>query len=250
MPKVGIVFRCRGLAVFLALSWLAVIGLRGSALAAGPETPASPVAAGNPAEIGVLLLPATDTEPWAASVLTQRQDVVRSRLEREFLGRGFKTYHESLALAAAGKAPKIDLADPVKRTAENLEALARRTGANWVVSVDVQEVAENPELSNGASFRCFCRVALKVWDTKQHAWRADGVFTGNDQGASGSPVWRFLNSIDDAARVAIASVLDRYPVVIDMGEPMQFGDYLRGQTQAFVPKVGEPFGGLKLTGPQ
>lgn len=200
----------------------------------------------NAANIGVLLLPATDTEPWAANVLGQRQLVVRRRLQHDFLARGFKVYNEALAQVAADVSPKIDLTDPLSRSAKTLDALAARSGARWIVSVDVQQVADEPGKADDGRFHCFCRVSLKLWDAADRTWRADGVFTGHDQGGHNSPVWLFMESIDEATRVALASVVDEYPVVVDMGAVGPIVDYLAAETRPFVPKIGQPLGGLSL----
>jgi hypothetical protein len=214
--------------------------------AAGAPGPSNTPAAAAPAKIGVLLLPPTDTEPWSANVLGQRQLAVRRRLQHDLLSRGFTLYPESLAEVAAAQAPKIDLVAPGNRTGDTLAALAKRSGAHWVVSVEVQEVAEDPKRSEGMKFHCFCRVDLKVWDATRRTWLANGRAVGHDQGDRNSPVWLFMEAIDDATRVAIAPVISAYPVVVDMGAIGPIGDYLSGKSEPFTPHVGQPLGGLSL----
>ena len=244
MAKFPIIHQPRAVAPACRLVFLVAVALL--AFAAGAETPSKPAAPSKPGDIGVLLLPATDTEPWAANVLLQRQDVVRRRLQHDFLARGFKLYGEALAQSTAATAPRVDLSNPAQRTAENLDELAKRTGANWIVSLDVQQVADDPAKTDEAHFHCFCRVQFKVWDAVQRKWRVDGTFTGHDRGDRQSPIWLFMEAIDEATRVALASVLDPYPVVVDMGDVGPVADYLAGQTGPFVPQPGRPLGGASV----
>jgi hypothetical protein len=201
-----------------------------------------------PSQTGVLLLPPVDTEPWAKDVLAQRQFVVRRRLQYEFLSRQFKLYGETLALPAAHRAPSVDLADPTARTAANLDRLARRTGADWVVSVNVQEVKDDPASAPGPNpppFHCHCLVKLKVWDASRRGWLAWGACLGHDEGGTSLPVFLFMESIDDAAKNAARTVVGAYPAVVPLSDIAQTSDYLAGQTEPFIGKPGVTFAGLQ-----
>jgi hypothetical protein len=196
-----------------------------------------------PSRTGVLLLPALDTEPWAASVLLQRQLVVRRRAEYEFIARQFNVSGETLAFLAAQRPPQIDLAAVSGRTSANLDALADRTGVNWVVSLTVQEVAGDPHALDG-NFHCHCQVWLQVWDATRHGWLENGPFVGHDLGGKASPVWLFKESIDEATRVSLSRLIGPYAQVVKMAPVSSVGDYLRGQTEAFVGDPKVPFAGF------
>ncbi|HEX3729896.1 MAG TPA: hypothetical protein VHV47_08830 [Opitutaceae bacterium] len=211
---------------------------------AGYPAGASAPAAVAPRETGVLLLPALDTEPWAPNVLAQRQLVVRWRLEHDFIERRFRVSGEALAERAAGLEPKIDLGRDGARTPANLDELARRAGAAWVVSLTVEEVAEdNPP--DPSHFRCHCRILTRIRDAAHHRWLADGPAVGHDDSGSSSPVWLFMSAIDDATRAAVAPVLSPYPAAVKVARIGSIGDYLAGQTEPFVGDPAREFSGLK-----
>jgi hypothetical protein len=202
-----------------------------------------------PPRTGVLLLPALDTEPWSANVLAQRQLIVRRRVEYEFIARQFKVSGEALARRAAELPPQIDLSTESGRSEPNLDALAGRTGASWVVGLTVQEVAADAR-APGGDFHCHCQVLLRIWDATRHGWMENGSYIGHDTGGSSSPVWLFKESIDSATQVALAPLLGRYPETIRVAPVNTVGDYLKGQTDAFVGDPKVPFAGMGKMWPE
>lgn len=212
------------------------------ALAGSPARASAPAAI-VPRETGVLLLPALDTEPWSEHVLGQRQLVARWRLEHDFIERQFRVSGETLAARAAALAPRIDLAQGAARTPENLDELGRRAGTAWVVSITVEEVAEDKS-SDSDRFQCHCRLRAEIRDTVHHRWLADGPVIGHDSAGSSSPVWLFMSAIDDAVRAAAAPVLSPYPAVVKVARIGSVGDYLTGQQEPFTGDAGREFAGL------
>jgi len=195
-----------------------------------------------PRETSVLLLPPLDATPDRADMLAPRRLVIRHREEYEFITRQFKVLGEAMAARAADAAPKIDLADLSARTAENLDLLAKRTGADWVVSIIVQE-AKGDSSAGQDAFKVRTRVFLQIWDARRQGWLVNGTYTGQDSDG-GSPVFVFENSLDDATKGSLADILSVYPEVVSVAEESGLKDYLRGQTEPFVGDPKLPFSGL------
>jgi hypothetical protein len=186
-----------------------------------------------PQETGVLLLPALDATRDAANMQAPRQLVIRHRQQAEFIARHFKMLGETLALKAAGVSPAVDLATLSARTAENLDLLGKRAGAEWVVHTVVED-AQADETSAG--FIAKTRLLLQVWDVRRHDWLVNDRYTGEATG-SGAPPMIFLRSLDNATKGALASVLDAYPAVVTVEGEDSLADYLADQT---APVVGDP----------
>jgi hypothetical protein len=193
-----------------------------------------------PRETGVLLLPALDATADAAHMLAPRQLVIRHREEYEFITRQFKMLGETMAAGAAKTAPNIDLGNLSARSAGNLDVLAQRTGATWVVSI-VVEKAELEPVADGDRVRT--RVRLEIWDARRHGWLARTPYTGEAYGG-GSPVFMFKNSLDEAVKGALATLLHSYPPVVTVLQENSLNDYLADQTTPFVGDPKTPFSGL------
>lgn len=161
-----------------------------------------------PRETRVLLLPPLDATPDAAHMLAPRGWVIRQREEHEFVTRQFKTLGEALAAKAADGVPRIKLVDLSARTAGNLDLLAKRSGADWVVSLVVLE-AKGDSSAGKSAFEVRTRVLLQVWDARRHGWLANGSFTGQDS-SGGSPVFLFRNSLDEAVKGSLGNLLNAY----------------------------------------
>ena len=195
-----------------------------------------------PRETSVLLLPALDVTPDSAHMQAPRQLVIRHREEYEFITRQFKMLGEAMAAKVADSSPKIDLAGSSARTSANLDLLAKRTGADWVVSIVVQEVTMDSSAGNG--FKVQNRLLLQVWDARRHGWLANNPYTGQLTGG-GSPVLLFKDSLGDATKGSLANLLSAYPPVVTVESEYSLTDYLAGQTQPFVGDPKTPFTGLK-----
>ena len=195
-----------------------------------------------PHETGVLLLPTLDTTGDSGHMQAPRQLVVRHRIEYEFITRRFKMLGETMAAKAAEADPKIELGDLSARTAGSLDLMAKRTGADWVVAIVVEEA--KLDSSAGGEFKVHTRVRLQVWDARRHGWLAHNPYTGQ-AGGGGSPVFVFKSSLDDATRGSLGNLLGVYPRVVTVLQEDSLNDYLAGQTRPFVGSPKKPFSGLK-----
>lgn len=198
------------------------------------DDPPGPPSLKAPRETGVLLLPALDATKDAANMQAPRQAVIRHRQQAEFITRQFKMLGETLAFKAADVSPAIDLTQLSARTAENLDSLAKRAWADWVVHMVVEDVDANSDASGG--FTINTRVLLRVWDVRRQDWLINQQFTGQATGG-GVPVMIFMRSLDNATKGALANVLGAYPALVTVEEEDSLTDYLAGQT---VPVVGDP----------
>jgi len=215
-------------------------------LTAGPARPAERLPAARQATARatrVLLLPALDATPDAAHMLAARGAVIRHREEYEFITRQFTMLGEAMAARAAGESPRIRLDDVSGRTAGNLDLLARRTGADWVVSIVVLEAKADSSAGHSA-FSVRTQVRLQVWDARRHGWLANGAFTGTDSGGD-SPVFLFKDSLDAAVKGCLGDLLGGYGAVVTVVGERDLRDYLAGQTTPFVGDAQTPFSGLK-----
>jgi len=223
------------------------LGLRGGhfLLAALPvqadETLLAPVRV-KPGETGVLLLPALDATADSAHMLAPRQLVIRHREEYEFITRRFKMLGEGLAAKVAAAAPGIELGDLSARTARNLDVLAQRTGADWVVTLVVEEATLDP--AAGGEFEVRTRVRLQIWDARRHGWLARTSYTAEATGG-GSPVFVFKRSLDGAVKGSLRDFLLLYAPVVPVQREDSLTDYLAGQTGPFIGEPGKPFSGLE-----
>jgi len=129
-----------------------------------------------------------------------------------------------MAAKAADAVPKIKLADISARTAGNMDMLARRTGADWVVSTVVQEAKADSSAGHSA-FKVRTRVLLQVWDARRQGWLANGPYTGEDNGHS-SPIFGFKNSLDEAVKGSLGDILGAYVPVTSLTGERDLTDYL------------------------
>jgi hypothetical protein len=216
-------------------------------LTTSPASAEKPLPPGHviPRETSVLLLPPLDATPDSAHMLTPRSSVIRHREEYEFITRQFRMLGETMAANAAHDVPQIKLIDLSARTAANMDLLAKRTGADWVVSIVVQEV-KGDSSAGQSPFKVRTRVLLQVWDARRHGWLADAPYTAEDSGG-GSPIFVFKNSLDVAAKGSLGNLLDAYAPVVSVDGEGSMKDYLAGQKQPFVGDPKTPFSGLKNT---
>lgn len=194
-----------------------------------------------PQDTAVLLLPVLDATSDSKNMEAPRRSVIRHREQVEFITRQFRMLGDSLAIKAAAVSPEIDLASVGARTEKNLDLLAHRANADWVVSLVVQDVDCNQ--TEGNEFKISTRLVLQVWNARLHEWIVNAPFTGDADG-QGSPVMIFLRSLESAAKVSLADLLKAYPQVVPVGLEESHVDYLAGQTQVWVGNVKETFSGL------
>jgi hypothetical protein len=192
-------------------------------------------------ETSVLLLPALDLSAESTNMLAPRQLVIRHREQYEFITRRFKVLGETLAVQAAHEVPKFDLNQAVARKPETLDALANRAGADWVVSTVVESA--KLELTSENTFAVRTRVRLQIRDSRRRDWLVDGTFEGQAKGV-GSPVFVFKDSLDDAVKRALGTLLDPYPKKVTVLEENGLKDYLIGQKEPFLGDPAKPFSGL------
>ena len=196
-----------------------------------------------PQETGVLLLPALDATTDSAHMQAPRQAVIRHRVEYEFITRQFKMLGETMAAKAADNAPRIDLENLSTRTAENLDELARRAGADWVVNVVVENV--HLDSTNSGQFDVGTRIRLQIRDARRRDWLFNDSYSGHANGA-GSPVFVFKDSIDNATKDSLRKALNAYPATVAVSQENSLTDYLAGQTEPFVGDPATPFSGVKV----
>jgi hypothetical protein len=217
----------------------ASLWLTGSPALAG-QGPAPPAKV-TPGATGVLFLPALDATADSAHMQAPRQWVIRHREEYEFITRRFKVLGEGMAIRAAKTSPVLDLGNLSVRNGPNMDELARRAGADWVVSVVVREV--KTDTSSEGGFVIHTMVLLRVWDAGGHQWLVDQAYQGRAQGGD-SPVFVFKDSLDNAVKGALGKLLGAYPQVVPVLKENSLVDYLKGQTQPFTGETEKPFSGL------
>jgi hypothetical protein len=196
-----------------------------------------------PRETRVLLLPPLDATPDALHMLAMRGVVIRHREQYEFITRQFKMLGEAMAAKAANDVvPQIKPVDLSARTAGVLDLLAKRAGADWVVSIAVQEAKGNSNAGRRVFTVRTC-VLLKVWDARRHGWLANGLYIGKDH-SGGSPIFTFKNSLDEAVKGSLGNLLGAYAPVVSVVGERDLRNYLAGQKKPFVGDPKTPFSGL------
>jgi hypothetical protein len=155
----------------------------------------------------VLLLPPLDATVDSAHMQGPRQFVIRPLEKKGFQTRRFQVVDEALAAKAANASPPIDLNSLSARTAGNLDRLAKRAAADWVVNIVVKDAAADH--SSGGAFTARTRILLQVWDARLHGWLANGSYDGQNSGDS--PVRSFKRSLEDAVQTALTGFLDAHP---------------------------------------
>jgi hypothetical protein len=194
-----------------------------------------------PRETKVVLLQPIDATVDSARLGPLRQQIVRLRQQYEFISRQFVVLGESMTAKVAAAGPNLDLESKQGRSANALDELAGRLGADWVVSIVVMEIAadESDSLSGAHS-----TLLVRVRDARRHVWLTDRTHIGRSKGA-GSPPELFLESLDTATEEALAPVLFACPQVVTVSRDGSIVDYLAGQAAPFVGDPGTTFFGLK-----
>ncbi|HEY4245968.1 MAG TPA: hypothetical protein VGM64_03875 [Lacunisphaera sp.] len=210
-------------------------------VASGRAQPPTAAATGEARTICVLLLPVLDETPDARNMLAPRRSVIRHRQQVEFIARQFKVAGEVIAVKMAAQNPRIDLVELSARRTDNLDELGRRTGADWVVNMIVQQVAMDTRTDSG--FQIHTRLLLQIRDTRKHDWVANFVHEGRSTG-QGSPAMIFKQSLDDATRESLEGALGGYAQVVKIDQENSLKDYLLGQREVFVPDPQKIFSGL------
>jgi hypothetical protein len=227
---------------FVGKCWIcaiAIFAMAPSSLRAGDSSSgAVPI---EPSRIKVLLLPALDESGRQSRLRVQ---IVRLRQQYQFINRHFVVLGEGMAVQAAQKDPVLKIDSSCDRSAEVLDELAARTGADWVVSLAVQKVDyEDDPLFDGTHFKGYTTLKLQVRDTRGRTWLANQDHTSRAIGG-GAPPEILLISIWKAAEEALATVLSPYPEVVPVSQDGAIVDYLKGQTEPFIGEPGKPFSGL------
>jgi hypothetical protein len=196
-----------------------------------------------PRETKVLLLPPIDATVDAAVLAPLRRQFIRLPEEYEFIRRQFVVLGDEMAARAAAVRPSVDLrAGAAGRSAETLDELARRTDADWVVSILVREIKTDP--FNGAGFKVHSSLRVQIWDARRHAWLANGPYVGRLVGG-GAPGRLFIDSLRAATEEALQRVLAAYPPIVPVSRDGSIVDYLAGQRVPFVGDAYVTFRGLR-----
>lgn len=195
-----------------------------------------------PRKTKVLLLQPIDSTVDSVRLQPLRQQIIRLQQQYEFISRRFVVLGEKMAAEAAADIPTLNLKSKKGLSAEALDTLADRTGADWVVSLVVTEIAadESDSLHGAHS-----TLEVRVRDARRHAWLADGTYIGRANGG-GSPPELFIESLNVATGEALAPVLSAYPRAVPVSRDGSIVDYLAGQTAPFVGDPGATFVGLKV----
>ena len=224
-----------------SIAFLAAFSLRAGGPAAGAELVVA-------RDTKVVLLQPIDATADSATLAPLRQQFIRLRQQYEFISRGFAVFGEAMAAQAAAMPPPLDLAGGSNgRSAEALDELARRAGADWAVSIVVREIKIDPKGAafTGPGFNVHCSLFVQVRDARRHAWLANGPYVGH-LASGGAPGRLFIQSLREATGGALAGIPAAYPPVeIPMSRDGAIVNYLAGQTAPFGgdPKA-QPFWGL------
>jgi hypothetical protein len=227
----------------LSAGLIAILSATSSLRAEGPSFGANQVVAG---QTKVLLLQPIDATVDSAVLHPARQRTIRLGQQYEFISRGFVVLGEGMAGKAASSQPPIDLeGNGDGRTAETLDKLARRAGADWAVSIVVREIKTDP--SEGSDFKVHSTLFVQIWDAHRHAWLAQLPYVGH-LAAGGSPGWLFIKSLDSATGEALTEMLAVYSPSVTVSRDGSIVDYLAGQSAPFVGDPASPFHGLNVDG--
>jgi hypothetical protein len=208
---------------------------------AADETAAS--ARVEPATTKVLLLPPVATA--SSFVLPELQLCsMRVRQQREFISRGFIVVSEALAAKAAAVRPALKIANADDRTAEVLDELAGRVGADWVVSIAARHLDFDDLPGGSTPWFVHCTVTVQIRDTRRRVWLANRPYTGR-LFSVGPPPELLPEGLDMTTGQALASVLWPYTVVVPVFVSGNITDYLRGASGPIVVQPNKIFKGLK-----
>lgn len=198
-----------------------------------------------PRETKVLLLPPLDATVDSARLAPLRQQIVRLRQQSEFISRQFVLLGEAMAARAALAEPRLNLEDKQGRSAEMLDDLGQRTGADWVVSLVVKEIAsDDAPGADVAKVFVHSTLVIQIRDTHQRLWLENRTHVGRLSGG-GSPPEMFIESLETATEEALAGLLAPYSKVVPISKDGAIVDYLADQTAPFVGVPGTLFRGLR-----
>jgi hypothetical protein len=199
-----------------------------------------------PRETTVLLLPTLDATPDSAHMQAARQFAVRREMEYAFLTRQFKVMGESMAVASAGRSPEMNISHPSDRTPENLDRLAGRAGASWVVNFIILDVKmdSSPEGISSGAFTVNTHILLQVRDCAHHRWAANGDYVQRTKG-TGSPIFIFKESLEAATNESLSAFLKDFPQVVPVSRDGSISDYLAGQSRPFIGDRSVEFKGIQ-----
>jgi len=197
-----------------------------------------------PSKIKVLLLPALDEASGAAGRSRLREQIIRLRQQYLFISRHFVVLGEEMAVQATGKKPILKIESSRERSAEVLDELAVRAGADWVVSLAMQTAGydEDPAF-DGTHFTARTTVKLQVRDARAHRWLANETHTRCTT-SGGAPPEILLACTWNVVDEALSPLLSSYPEVVPVSLDGAIVDYLKGQTKPFVGEPGQEFRGL------
>lgn len=208
------------------------------------EEPSAAVARIEPSQIKVLLLPAIDEPTGSEPRSRLREQIVRLRQQYQFISRQFIVLGEVMAVQASKQNPALKIDSSRDRSAEVLDELAARTGADWVVSLAMQEVGYDDDPAfDGTHFTARTTLKLQVRDARGHIWLANRNHTSRAT-AGGAPPEILLACTLNVADEALITVLAPYPEVVPVSLNGAIVDYLKGQTAPFVGERGKEFSGL------
>ena len=201
----------------------------------------------DPASTRVLLLAPIDATASSATAGPLHRQIMRIRQQREFISRHFAVLGEVAAAKACATQPVLKIESAGDRSAEVLDQLAARAGADWVVSIAVRDVAvddlDPPDVSI-----CFvhCTVTLQVRDARQRVWLANRSYTGRSF-TCGSPPELRLDELDTTTGEALATVLWPFTVVVPVSRDGRIVDYLKDVAEPVIGHPGSIFSGWKAS---
>lgn len=202
-----------------------------------------------PSKTKVLLLPALDEVSGTEGRSRLRAQIVRLRQQYQFLSRHFVVLGEVISVKAAQRDPVLKIESSRERSAEVLDQLAARLGADWVVSLAMQEAGyvDDPAF-DGTRFTAQTTLKLQVRDARRHLWLANRNHTSRATGG-GAPPEILLACTWNVADEALLTVLSPYPQVVPVSLDGAIVDYLKGQTEPVLGEPGKEFSGLTATQP-
>lgn len=225
-----------------SLCAFAILAVSLAALAA--EAPSAAAIQIEPSKTKVLLLPAIDEVSGTEGRSRLRTQIVRLRQQYQFLSRHFIVLSEVMAVKAAQRDPVLNIESSRERSAEVLDQLAARLGADWVVSLAMQEAGyvDDPAF-DGTRFTAQATLKLQVRDAHRHLWLANRNHTTRAMGG-GAPPEILLACTWTVADEALLTVLSPYPEVVPVSLDGAIVDYLKGQTEPVLGEPGKEFSGL------
>jgi len=193
----------------------------------------------------VLLLSPIDATEAAATAGPVRRQIMRIRQQREFISRHFTVLGEAAAAKACAMQPGVNVESLSDRTAEVLDKLATRVGADWIVSIAVRDIAvDDLDPPNVSIWFVRCTVRLQIRDARHREWLANRSYTGRIF-AGGPPPELFLDALDTTTEQALASLLWPFTVIVPVSRDGRIVDYLNGAVEPVRARPGSIFSGWK-----